>query len=401
MSGNQPRAFARSKSEGLSPSILLRMWSRRRKPRQNGLSKGDRHRTSAPQSLRSSCGASPLLTVQGDHVTVLASLPFRLQAAAGTSTIDSYEPAYQKTPALDTMTTPAEPPLDPTALARFGRLELLARLVVEGVMSGLHKSPFKGFSVEFAEHRQYGPGDEIRHIDWRAFGKSDRYYVKEYEEETNLRAYIVVDSSGSMGYSGQTVSKFEHARRLAASLAYLMISQRDAVGLVTFDDSVRGMIPPRAAPGHFSVLCKALEDTKIGGEAPLSGILHTLAERIWRRGLVVIVSDGFDQLDELTSALRHLRHRRHEVLFLHVLAPEEEEFPFRRPSRFRDLEHTSNLLRVDPVALRATYLERFRAFCDGLKDQCRAMDIDYHKASTAESVETTLLNYLAARAGRA
>ena len=299
------------------------------------------------------------------------------------------------------MTTPSDTPLDPTALARFGRLELLARLVVEGVMSGLHKSPFKGFSVEFAEHRQYGPGDEIRHIDWRAFGKSDRYYVKEYEEETNLRAYLVVDSSGSMAYSGKTVSKFEHAKNLAASLAYLMISQRDAVGLVTFDDSVRGMIPPRAAPGHFSLLCKSLEATKTGGEAPLSGILHTLAERIWRRGLVVIISDGFDQLDDLAAALRHLRHRRHEVLFLHVLAPEEEEFPFRRPARFRDLEDSGKLVRVDPAALRAAYLERFNAFCQALKERARAMDIDYHRASTAEAVETTLLSYLAIRAGRA
>src|SRR3954447_14974278 len=154
------------------------------------------------------------------------------------------------------MTAPADlaSSLDPSTLARFGRLELIARLVVEGVMSGLHKSPFKGFSVEFAEHRQYGPGDEIRHIDWRAYGKSDRYYVKEYEEETNLKAYLVVDSSASMAYAGRTASKFEHARRLAATLAYLMISQRDAARLVTFDDSVRAVIPPRSAPGHFSVL---------------------------------------------------------------------------------------------------------------------------------------------------
>lgn len=294
----------------------------------------------------------------------------------------------------------SESALDPTALAKFGRLELLARLVVEGVMSGLHRSPFKGFSVEFAEHRQYGPGDEIRHIDWRAFGKSDRYYVKEYEEETNLRAYLVVDSSASMAYAGKTLSKFEHARKLAASLAYLMISQRDAVGLVTFDDSVRSLIPPRSAPGHFSVLCKTLEDTKTGGERPLSGILHTLAERIWRRGLVIVISDGFDTLEDLSSALRHLRHRHHEVLLLHTLAPEEEEFPFRRPSRFRDLERPGHQLRVDPVSLRKAYLERFNAFCDGLKERARGMDVDYHRASTAEPIETTLLNYLASRSRR-
>ena len=169
--------------------------------------------------------------------------------------------------------------VDPSALARFGRLELVARLVVEGVMAGMHRSPFKGFSVEFAEHRQYGPGDEIRHIDWRAFGKSDRYYVKEYEEETNLKAYLVVDSSGSMGYSGRTGAKLEHARRLAAALAYLMIGQRDAVGLVTADGEARGLVPPRSSPGHLSVLCKVLEETEAGGEAPLSGLLHALADR--------------------------------------------------------------------------------------------------------------------------
>ncbi len=164
-------------------------------------------------------------------------------------------------------------------------------------MSGLHKSPFKGFSVEFAEHRQYGPGDEIRHIDWRALGKTDRYYVKEYEEETNLKAYLVVDTSGSMAYAGRTMAKFEYARQLAAALAYLMISQRDAVGLVTLDTELRSMIPPRSAPGHFSILCRALEQAEVGGEAPLSDLLHSLAGRIKRRGLIIILSDGFDRLE--------------------------------------------------------------------------------------------------------
>jgi uncharacterized protein (DUF58 family) len=291
-------------------------------------------------------------------------------------------------------------PLDPTALARFGRLELVARLVVEGVMSGLHKSPFKGFSVEFAEHRQYGPGDEIRHIDWRAFGKTDRYFVKEFEEETNLKAYLVVDTSGSMAFAGRTASKFEHARQLAAALAYLMISQRDAVGLVTFDTAVRAMIPPRTAPSHFSVVCKALEDARPGGETPLGGILHALADRIRRRGLVVILSDGFDMIDGLTSALRHLRHRRHEVLFFHVLAPEEEEFPFRRPTRFRNLERLDHLLRVDPAALRAAYLEKFAEHCRALKERVQSMNADYHKVLTSTPPDRALLDYLAARSSR-
>ena len=170
-------------------------------------------------------------------------------------------------------------PLDPSAVSRFGRLELLARLVVEGVMAGMHKSPFKGFSVEFAEHRQYGPGDEIRHIDWKTYGKTDRYFVKEYEEETNLSAYLVVDTSGSMGYAGRTASKFEYARQLAASLAYLMIHQRDAVGLVTFDSAIKAMLPARSAPGHFSVLCRALEDAKTGGKRRCRASCTR-----WRRG---------------------------------------------------------------------------------------------------------------------
>jgi uncharacterized protein (DUF58 family) len=290
--------------------------------------------------------------------------------------------------------------IDPSTIARFGRLELIARLVVEGVMAGLHKSPFKGFSAEFAEHRQYGPGDEIRHIDWRVFGKTDRYFVKEYEEETNLKVHLVVDASGSMGYTGKTVSKFEYARQIASSLAYLMIGQRDAVGLATFDEEPRTWIPPRAAPGHFSVLCRALEEAQVGGEMPLSPILHALAERIRRRGLVIILSDGFDRLDDLTSALHHLRHRQHEVLFFHILAPEEEDFPFRRPARFRNLERVGHELRVDPGAFRAIYLEQFRAFCRTLRERTLEMEADYCRVSTSVPPERTLLDYLASRSRR-
>lgn len=297
-------------------------------------------------------------------------------------------------------TEPTEPALDPTALARFGRLELLARLVVEGVMSGLHRSPFKGVSVEFAEHRQYGPGDEIRHIDWRAFGKTDRYYVKEYEEETNLKAYLVVDTSGSMAYAGRAISKLEQARRMAASLAYLMIRQRDAVGLVTADDAIRTMIPARSAPNHFSVLCRALEAAQPGGEAPLHRVLHTLASRVRRRGFIVILSDGFDRLEDLAVALGHLRHQRHEVLFLHVLAPEEETFDFRGPVKFRDLEGPSRMQRVDPLSLRRHYLERFEAHCRGLRERLGDLSADYHKVSAADPTDRVLLDYLSSRASR-
>jgi uncharacterized protein (DUF58 family) len=291
-------------------------------------------------------------------------------------------------------------PFDPTALARFGRLELIARLVVEGVTAGLHPSPFKGSSAGFAEHRPYRPGDEIRNIDWRVFGKTERYYVKEHEEETNLKAYLVVDASGSMAYAGRNRSKFEHARQLAAALAYLMISQSDAVGLVTFDRALGAMIPPRSAPAHFSVLCRALEETEVGGEAPLSKVLHSLADHIKRRGLIVVMSDGFDELEPLTRALRHLRHRHHEVLFFQVLAPEEEDFPFQHPARFRSLENAGVELRVDPAALRSLYLSQFRSFCTELKEQVRAMNADYQRVSTGDSPDRALFDYLAMRAGQ-
>lgn len=290
-----------------------------------------------------------------------------------------------------------ETSLGPSALARYGRLELLARLVVEGVTSGLHRSPFKGFSVEFAEHRAYGPGDEVRHIDWRTYGKTDRYYIKEYEEETNLKAFLVLDSSGSMGYGASTISKLEQARRLAASLAYLMIGQRDLVGLVTFERDDAKHVPPGSTAGHFSALCRALEAAQPSGERPLSSVLHDLAGRIRRRGLVIVLSDAFDALGDLKTALRHLRHRHHEVLFLQVVAPEEESFPFRRPVRFRGLEPPGPTLLVDPAAIRARYLERFHAHCAALREACQSMRADYHKVSTADDVATSLLAYLSTR----
>ncbi len=290
--------------------------------------------------------------------------------------------------------------IDPTVLAKFGRLELLARLVVEGVLSGRHPSPFKGFSVEFAEHRPYGPGDEIRHIDWRAFGKSDRYYVREYEEHTNLNAYLVLDTSGSMGYAGASISKLEHARRLAAAIAYLMIKQRDAVGLVTSSDQPGGMIPARTAPDHFSVLCRAMETSAANGSVPLHRLLQTLASRLRRRSFLVVLSDAFDELGPLQNALRHLRHRHHELLLLHVVAQEEEAFEFSKPAIFRDLEGERDKLRVDPVVLKKTYLERFEAHADGIREALWSLSADYHRASTMESTDRILLDYLGTRSSR-
>src|SRR5215471_3726066 len=267
---------------------------------------------------------------------------------------------------------------DPTSLAKYGRLTLIARGLVEGFLTGVHKSPYKGFSVEFAEHRQYYPGDEIRHIDWRAYGKTDRYYIKEYEEETNLRAYLLVDASGSMAYQGKNASKFQFAQYVGASLAFLMLHQRDAVGLVTHDTRLREMIPPKANAKHLLRLINTLERTEPGGETSLAPLWHDLAGRIKRRGLVVVLSDCFDQLVPLLRALRHFRHRRHEVLLFHILAPEELEFPFRKWTQFRSLETAGRRLLVDPQRLRSEYLKKFHAFCDELRVETGRMQIDYH-----------------------
>lgn len=286
---------------------------------------------------------------------------------------------------------------DPTTLARYGRLSMIARTVVEGFLTGVHKSPYKGFSIEFAEHRQYYPGDEIRHIDWRAYGKTDRYYIKEYEEETNLRAYLLVDASGSMGYQGAGVSKFDYARYVAASLAYLMLHQLDAVGLLLHDNKVRQFLPPRAQSKHLLHLIQTLEDTQPGGETSLAPLWQELSDRIKQRGLIVVLSDCFDRIEPLLQALRRFRHGRHEVLLFHILAPEEIEFPFTRWTQFRNLENTTNKVLVDPQKLRKDYLANFQTFCQQLRDQSGQMQIDYHLMRTDEPVDRALGLYLSKR----
>jgi uncharacterized protein (DUF58 family) len=285
---------------------------------------------------------------------------------------------------------------DPTSLARYGHLALIARRLVEGFLTGVHKSPYKGFSVEFAEHRQYYPGDEIRHIDWRVYGKTDRYYIKEYEEETNLKAYLLVDASGSMAYRG----KFQYAQHVAASLAYLMLHQRDAVGLVTHDTRLRQLLAPRASAKHLLRLLHTLEQTQPGGETSLAPLWHELAGQFPRRGLIVILSDCFDPIGPLLRALRHFRHERHEVLLFHVLAPEEIEFPFQKLTQFRSLEAAGHKLLVDPQQLRKEYLRNFEAFCRQLREQAGQMQVDYHRLRTDEPVDRALGAYLTNRQKR-
>jgi len=299
--------------------------------------------------------------------------------------------------------------LDPDALAKVHKLELIARGVVEGFVSGRHKSPFKGFSVEFAEHRQYVPGDDIRDLDWRVFGKSDRYYIKQYVEETNLRATILLDASGSMRYVGKRaaryqnkpMSKFEYAQFLAASLAHLMIHQQDAVGLVTFDSTVRRYIPARSRVSHLQVLLQELHDTHAGEETALATIFHNIAEQVHRRGLVIVISDLFDDPDEILNSLHHFRYRKHEVLVLHVMAEEELTFPFDRWSAFRDLELPGRRVQVDPRAIRSEYVHEVRRFIRRIETGCGQMNIDYVPLSTRQSFDVALAHYLAGRRSRA
>jgi len=289
---------------------------------------------------------------------------------------------------------------DPTSLSRYGRLALIARTLVEGFLTGAHKSPYKGYSVEFAEHRQYYPGDEIRHIDWRAFGKTDRYYIKEYEEETNLRAHLLVDASGSMAYKGKHQSKFEFAQYVAASLAYLMLHQRDAVGLATHDARVRKVIPPRATSKHLLQVLHSLEETKPGGETDMAPLWHQLAGQFSRRGLVIILSDCFDKVPALLKALQHFRYQRHEVLLFHILAPEEIEFPFNKWTQFRDLEVSGHRLLVDPTWLRKEYRKNFEAFCTELRESAGKAQVDYHVMRTDQPVDRALGIYLSRRQAR-
>jgi uncharacterized protein (DUF58 family) len=289
---------------------------------------------------------------------------------------------------------------DPSALARYGNLSLIARHVVEGFLSGVHKSPFKGFSIEFAEHRQYYPGDEIRHIDWRAYGKTDRYYIKEHEQETNLQAHLLFDASGSMGYSGRGVSKLVYARYVAASLAYLMLHQRDAVGLTVHDHAVRAAVAARSSSKQLPHLLQILEETRAGGEAGLAPIWHRLAAQLRRRGMVIILSDCFEPLAPLLQALRDLRHHGQEVLLLHVLAPEEIEFPFERMTEFHGLEGAREPRLLNPRAARAEYLRNFDSFCRELRTEAAGMQIDYHRLRTDEPVDRALGLYLSKRQAR-
>lgn len=288
--------------------------------------------------------------------------------------------------------------LTPADLRKLANLQVLARYVVEGFCSGLHTSPHKGFSVEFREHRQYVQGDEIRRLDWKVFGKTDRLYVREYEEETNLRATLLVDASGSMSYAGAGgISKFDYATRLAACLAYLMLRQQDSVGLVTFDQKLRQHIPPRSRPSHLHVLLDALQATQPGGETELAKVFHQLVPKIHRRGLLIIFSDCFGNVPELLAALAHLRHAHHEIIIFQLWDQDELEFPFQQWTKFESLESETEQRLLDPVQLRAVYLENLARFRQELKDGCHRHRIDLVPLTTNQPYAEALAYYLERR----
>jgi uncharacterized protein (DUF58 family) len=289
--------------------------------------------------------------------------------------------------------------LDPLTLAKVRDLELRARLVVEGYLSGTHKSPYHGFSVEFAQHREYVPGDDIKHIDWKVYGRTERYFLKQYEEETNLACWLLLDVSESMQYRSGPVSKYDYACMAAGALAYLILHQQDSVGLVTFDDRVRIFLRPSSQPSHLKEVVKVMTLGATREKTRLAPLFHDLAERINRRGLVIILSDLFDDVPELLAGLKHLRHKRHEVVLFHVLDRAEVEFPFREATLFRGLERYPDLL-TDPRSLRDGYLAEVGAFISQLQRGCREQNMDYVRLRTDTSLAVALSGYLAHRLTR-
>ncbi len=292
--------------------------------------------------------------------------------------------------------------LDPEALSNLKGLELKARLIVEGYVSGMHKSPYHGFSVEFAEHREYVPGDDLRYVDWKVFGKSDRIYLKQYDEETNFVCHLLVDTSESMTYKSNTalLSKLEYAQHVAAAFAYLIIHQQDAIGLATFDSSVSQFLRPASTAAQLRQLCHTLEQSPTGAESAIGPIFHDLAERIKRRGLVVILSDFFDDPAALLTGLKHFRHRRHDVVLLHVIDPAEQDFAFVDPTLFKGLENLGEQL-TEPRALRAAYQREFEGFLKTLRSGARDMNMDYVLMRTDQPLEVAMHQFLSRRLHKA
>src|SRR4051812_18319111 len=292
--------------------------------------------------------------------------------------------------------------LDPRTLARISSLDLRARLIVEGLMTGMHRSPYQGASVEFAQHRPYTFGDDIRRVDWKVLGKTDRVYLKQYIEETNLHLINVVDASESMGYGTvtgedkKTWTKFDHATAIAASLSYMAIQQQDSVGLAVFDRELKKYMKPSNSPGQWKTITQELTVVPRIAKTGTGHVLDQLAEKLTHRSLIVVLSDFFDDLAGIQQGLRHLRYKKHELMVFQVLDPMEIEFPFEDVTLFKGMEELGELL-TEPRALREGYLEQLNQFTDELKRMCRGMHIDFVRMNSGEALDVSLSNFLATR----
>lgn len=286
--------------------------------------------------------------------------------------------------------------LDPEVIARLTRLDLKARLVVEGFLTGLHHSPYKGFSQEFTDHRPYIPGDELKHIDWKVYARRDRFYIKEYQEETNLRAYILLDKSGSMGY-GKHITKLEYAKFLSACLTYLLFKQRDGVGIITFDTKINDFIPPSAKKINLTRIIETIDRITPGMETSLAQVLFELGQKIKRRALVILISDLFDEPELVLKSLRSFRARKHEIIVFQIIDAQELTFPFTETSLFQDMETKENIV-LDPVAIRNSYQKKFKNFLGYYKRSLGEARVDYELINTEQTFDRTLFAYLQKRA---
>jgi uncharacterized protein (DUF58 family) len=289
--------------------------------------------------------------------------------------------------------------LDPEALAQLSSMELRARTIVEGFFSGQHRSAFHGASVEFADHREYAPGDELRHIDWKVYGRTDRFFVKEYDAETNLQVHLVMDASASMGQASGSLSKLQYACYLTAALAYLAVHQRDAVALVVFGDDIRHRLPPSATPSHLNTVLSTLDRVTPEGRTNVSGALRTLAASIARRGLIIVVSDFYEDHDAVLRGLAHFRHQGHDVAVFHVLDRLETRFDLRGPTVFEDVE-TGERLTADADDIRRSYLAELDDLVRGYRQGCRDKFIDYMLVETTTPFEVALATFLGRRRTR-
>lgn len=283
--------------------------------------------------------------------------------------------------------------IDPVSLMKIKSLELRAKVIVEGFWRGIHRSPYHGFSVEFTEYRQYSPGDDPRYIDWRVYARSDRFYIKKFEDETNLRCHLLIDHSRSMGYGSGGYTKSQYAGTLAATLAYFLSTQGDAVGLATFDDKIREYLPPRNRPGYLRRLLLAMEAAPKGRTTDLGAPLRRIAQMLTKRGLIVLISDLLASIDRLESDLGYLCAGGHDVVLFHVLDPAELNFDFDSPALFQDVESGRNMY-VDPFDVQTSYKRRLDRHLAKTESICRTLGIDYHLFATDRPFDLALLDFL-------